>query len=100
MPATFLNSKMYWGRLPPTLVARPRLLTKLDRGLEAGRLLTLISAPAGYGKTTLLHGWLSTKDEGGRQKDKAKSSERLQPHPSSLIPVLPKNIARVCFESC
>ncbi len=49
-------------RLPPTrppgrLVARPRLLDQLDRGL--GGRLVLLSAPAGYGKTTLLSEWLS-----------------------------------------
>ncbi len=49
-------------RLPPPrprerVVARPRLLEQLDRGL-AGRLI-LLSAPAGFGKTTLLSEWLA-----------------------------------------
>src|SRR5262249_40670920 len=46
--------------LPPTrsnLVARPRLIAQLDRGLS--RALTLISAPAGFGKTVLLAEWLT-----------------------------------------
>jgi LuxR family maltose regulon positive regulatory protein len=38
-------------------VARPRLSGRLDRGSEAR--LTLISAPAGFGKTTLLTAWLA-----------------------------------------
>ena len=38
-----------------TLVSRPRLGERLDEGL--GRKLTLISAPAGFGKTTLLSAW-------------------------------------------
>jgi len=38
-------------------VPRPRLTGRLDEGLH--RKLTLISAPAGFGKTTLLGEWLS-----------------------------------------
>ncbi|MFO7585506.1 MAG: AAA family ATPase, partial [Anaerolineales bacterium] len=48
--------------IPPRrvgLVARPRLLEGLLRGLDESRKLTLISAPAGYGKTTLVTEWLS-----------------------------------------
>jgi LuxR family maltose regulon positive regulatory protein len=39
------------------LISRPRLLSQLDDGLSARRELTLISAPAGFGKTTLLAEW-------------------------------------------
>jgi len=45
--------------IPPTrtdLVSRPRLITLLNKGLH--RKLTLISAPAGFGKTTLVTEWL------------------------------------------
>lgn len=38
-----------------SLIARPRLIEKLNSGL-AGKL-TLVSAPAGYGKTTMLAAW-------------------------------------------
>ncbi|MEV6235506.1 hypothetical protein [Lentzea sp. NPDC051838] len=41
----------------PGLVVRPRLTEVLD----AGRALTLVSAPAGFGKTTLLAAWLADK---------------------------------------
>ena len=39
------------------MVARPRLIDRLDEGLH--RKLTLVCAPAGFGKTTLLGGWLT-----------------------------------------
>src|SRR5262249_43676606 len=51
-----LTTKLY---LPPArshLVPRPRLIERLNEGLT--RRLTLISAPAGFGKTTLLSAWI------------------------------------------
>lgn len=42
----------------PQWVPRPRLVERLNAGLHAGCKLTLISAPAGYGKTSLLSEWL------------------------------------------
>lgn len=47
-------------------VSRPRLLERLDAGLHENRKLTLVSAPAGYGKTTLVAEWLHMLD--GRRK--------------------------------
>ncbi len=49
---------------PPrrALVARPRLLEQLDAGL--GYPLTLVAAPAGFGKTTLLAEWLAARRDG------------------------------------
>ena len=41
------------------MVVRLRLIEKLNQGVQEGRPLTLISAPAGSGKTTLLSTWLS-----------------------------------------
>ncbi|HMD90720.1 MAG TPA: hypothetical protein VKF38_16315, partial [Anaerolineaceae bacterium] len=46
--------------LPPSradLVQRPRLLKKLDPSLSPGQRLTILSAPAGFGKTTLVIDW-------------------------------------------
>jgi len=42
------------------LVARPRLLEQFQRGLDGNRKLTLISAPAGYGKSILVSEWIAT----------------------------------------
>lgn len=50
-----ITSKLTIPPLPTHLLARPRLLNKLQQGVQ-GRL-TLLSAPAGWGKTTLLRQW-------------------------------------------
>jgi LuxR family maltose regulon positive regulatory protein len=56
MHSALLQTKLYIPRPKPRLISRPRLLGKLDRVRE--RKLTLISAPAGFGKTTLLSEWI------------------------------------------
>jgi hypothetical protein len=48
-----LATKLFVPRPRPDLVPRPRLLARLDAGLDAGRC-SLLSAPAGAGKTSLL----------------------------------------------
>ena len=45
--------------LRPNLVPRPKLIERLNQGLELGHKLSLISAPAGFGKTTLVSEWLA-----------------------------------------
>jgi LuxR family maltose regulon positive regulatory protein len=52
-----LLTKLFVPPLRPSLVPRPALVARLDSGLQG--LLTLVSAPAGFGKTTLLAEWLS-----------------------------------------
>jgi LuxR family maltose regulon positive regulatory protein len=56
MGSPLLATKLYLPRLRRGLVPRPRLSERLDRGAETK--LTLVSAPAGFGKTTLLTEWL------------------------------------------
>ncbi len=53
-----LATKFFVPSSPHTLVSRPRLSTLLDEGLQ--RSLTIVSAPAGFGKTTLLAAWVQT----------------------------------------
>jgi LuxR family maltose regulon positive regulatory protein len=55
----FLTTKLYIPPARPELVPRPRLIERLDDGLRLGRKLTLLSAPAGFGKTTLLTEWVA-----------------------------------------
>jgi LuxR family maltose regulon positive regulatory protein len=57
-PNPLLVTKLY---IPPTrsdLVSRQRLTERLNKGLQ--RKLTLVSAPAGFGKTTLLSEWVAS----------------------------------------
>jgi LuxR family transcriptional regulator, maltose regulon positive regulatory protein len=56
MPVPILATKLYIPPPRPKLVLRPRLIERLNEGLQ--RKLTLISAPVGYGKTTLLSEWI------------------------------------------
>lgn len=69
-PAWQLNdlvrTKLYIPQARPNLVARPALMARLDEGLT--RKLTLIAAPAGFGKTTLLSAWIA----GGRRPHRAR----------------------------
>jgi LuxR family transcriptional regulator, maltose regulon positive regulatory protein len=57
MPTPILATKLYLPRLRPHVVGRPRLIKQLNEGFD--RKLTLISAPAGFGKTTLVSQWLA-----------------------------------------
>jgi ATP/maltotriose-dependent transcriptional regulator MalT len=52
-----LETKLYVPKWRPGLVSRPRLIERMHQGIE--RKLTLVSAPAGFGKTTLLAEWLA-----------------------------------------
>jgi LuxR family maltose regulon positive regulatory protein len=56
MAIPLLQTKLYIPRARPELVARPRLIERLNEGMHCK--LTLISATAGFGKTTLVSEWL------------------------------------------
>lgn len=56
METPVLQTKLYIPQPRPELVPRPNLIERLNDGLH--RKLTLISAPAGFGKTTLVSNWI------------------------------------------
>jgi LuxR family transcriptional regulator, maltose regulon positive regulatory protein len=59
MADDLLKTKLF---IPPArggLVGRPRLLQKLDGSLQGGQKLTLVSAPPGFGKSTLVIDWIA-----------------------------------------
>jgi LuxR family transcriptional regulator, maltose regulon positive regulatory protein len=58
-----LATKLFAPARRPRLVARPRVAERLGTTLDAGNRLTLVSAPAGFGKTTLLSDWLADLDQ-------------------------------------
>ncbi len=64
MLESLLSTKLYVPRAHRQMVHRPRLIERMNAGLQGAegdfaRKLTLLSAPAGYGKTTLATEWLA-----------------------------------------
>src|SRR5450755_2615604 len=59
VPTALLETKLFVPRPRHGLVPRPRLSERLNHG-TASKLM-LVSAPAGFGKTTLLAEWLATR---------------------------------------
>src|SRR5262245_24689286 len=85
MSAPLLATKLYIPPPRPNVVLRPRLSERLTEGLH--RKLTLISAPAGFGKSTLLGEWFASRTEGrGPRAEVAESLDPvLSPQSSSLV---------------
>jgi LuxR family maltose regulon positive regulatory protein len=61
MSAPILATKLYIPPPRPKAVLRPRLIERLNAGIASGCKLTLISAPAGFGKTTLVSEWVAMR---------------------------------------
>jgi LuxR family maltose regulon positive regulatory protein len=60
MSTPLLATKLYTPPPRPNVVLRPRLVERLNAGLH--RKLTLVAAPAGFGKTTLISAWVALCD--------------------------------------
>jgi LuxR family maltose regulon positive regulatory protein len=63
-----LLTKLYVPPPRPNAVTRPRLIDRLNTGLRQGHRLTLLSAPAGFGKTMLLSDWVAHVQTSGRSR--------------------------------
>ncbi len=63
MATPILTTKLHIPALRRNLVPRQRLLERLHQGLDGK--LTVVSAPAGFGKTTLLGEWIQSLEAGG-----------------------------------
>jgi hypothetical protein len=60
-PDALLSTKLSMPPARSALVRRPRLTARLSAALHGS--LTLLVAPAGFGKTTLLAGWYADRGE-------------------------------------
>jgi LuxR family transcriptional regulator, maltose regulon positive regulatory protein len=58
--SSLMRTKLYRPRSSSDVIPRARLLERLNAGL--GGKVTLVSAPAGFGKTTLMTEWVQTLD--------------------------------------
>src|SRR5215208_8084551 len=58
MSTPILATKLYIPPPRPNVVFRSRLIEQLSEGLHHTPGVTLISAPAGFGKTTLVSSWI------------------------------------------
>ncbi len=84
VPETLLQTKLNVPPLRPKLVSRPQLLEQLNQGVQLGHKLTLISAPAGFGKTTLVAEWVNRKAGDTRKKDETEDPSTYTPYPSKV----------------
>ena len=66
MTLPLLKTKLFIPPSRPNLVPRPHLVERINTGILSGRKLTLLSAPAGFGKTTLLSEWIANLGSGRR----------------------------------
>jgi LuxR family transcriptional regulator, maltose regulon positive regulatory protein len=57
---TLLHTKLMPPRLPSALVQRAGLLARLDQSLT--KKVALVTAPTGFGKTTLVRAWIESRD--------------------------------------
>lgn len=62
-----IETKLYMPRWRPGLISRPRLIQRMKQGMSGK--LTLVAAPAGFGKSTLLAEWIAELNS--REKDVA-----------------------------
>jgi len=81
-----LTTKLHIPPVRPELILRPRLIDRLNEDVR--RKLTLIAAPAGFGKTTLLSEWIQA-GVGSREYGVGKQHEPAGEPPSTPYSLLP-----------
>ncbi len=91
MPTPIIQTKLYIPAPRPGLIRREPLLAHLDQGLDSGHRLLLVSAPAGFGKTTLLSTWAS----GGNFECAWLTLNTAQNDPSNFLAYLVASLQRV-----
>jgi LuxR family maltose regulon positive regulatory protein len=99
--SALLRTKLVLPPLRDKRVGRGRLIEKLNGGLD--RALILVSAPAGYGKTTLVSGWLheiplagawlSLEDE---DNEPMRFLQYLVAAIGNIVPSIPPDSAQMC----
>lgn len=62
MAYQILSTKLYYPPLQARGVPRATLIQRLERGVQQCKRLTLVSAPAGFGKSTLVTGWMTASE--------------------------------------
>jgi LuxR family maltose regulon positive regulatory protein len=86
MTIPLLQTKFYVPPVRSNLVPRRHLIERLDEGLRLGHRLTLVSAPAGFGKTTLLSEWASRRvSESASQRVSESASRRVSESASRRV---------------
>jgi ATP/maltotriose-dependent transcriptional regulator MalT len=78
--ASVLATKLFVSARRQRLVARPRVAQRLSTTLDPGHRLTLVSAPAGFGKTTFLTDWLTDLDQQHRHTARSPLTNREEDH--------------------
>ncbi len=84
MTTAILTTKLYVPLPRPNWVSRPHLIERLNTGVRQGQRLVLVSAPAGFGKTTLLSEWLHQAAEERQNGTAAGKNSRPSSRPSPL----------------
>lgn len=95
MPTELLTSKLFIPPLRPGLVPRPRLAHLLNEGLSTKRKLTLVSAPEGFGKTTLVAAFQRVNEQIGAPFTGALQSPLLPTIDNLLIALLKEITLRI-----
>ena len=62
MKNNLITIKFHRPGIPQKQIQRDHLIQRMNRGFESGHILTLVSAPAGFGKTTCVNAWADQLD--------------------------------------